>query len=237
MITGYTHYSCTAPRLRPIVLSSEQDADLSPQDAPLWCCRSLCSTVGMLPRPADRSRPGRNRNNPFSKCSRRCQDPFGSTCVKDILHHVGEALYLDQTTTDAPFRPAEANTAVVPANVGVTASSVRALLVVLATVLDADVPQGSDNYLVNANNTVTVDFIQTNRIALPEVQVREIHSFDPHTCQITKIVGYVNGPVTAVTGGLDLPSILQGLLAGLTVDGILGGLGDQDGTNPEQERT
>lgn len=89
-------------------------------------------------------------------------------------------------------------------NVGVTAGTVRAELVALATALNADVPQGSDSYQVNANNTVTVDYIQTNRIALPRVNVREIHSIDVATCRISKIVGYVQGPLTAITGGIDL---------------------------------
>lgn len=47
-----------------------------------------------------------------------------------------------------------------PVNVGFTAETVRAELVLLATLLDADVPQGSDSYIVNANGTVTSDFIQ-----------------------------------------------------------------------------
>lgn len=102
-------------------------------------------------------------------------------------------------------RPDEANAVAVPVNVGVTAETVRSELVVLATALNAGVPEGSDHYTVNPNNTVTVDYIQTNRIALPRVNVREIHSIDTSTCQISKIVGYVHGPLTAVTAGLIQP--------------------------------
>lgn len=47
-----------------------------------------------------------------------------------------------------------------PINVGVTAETVRLELVALATALNADVPQGSDSYIVNNNGTVTSDFIQ-----------------------------------------------------------------------------
>lgn len=47
-----------------------------------------------------------------------------------------------------------------PVNVGFTAETVRAELVLLATLLNAGVPQGSDSYIVNSNGTVTSDFIQ-----------------------------------------------------------------------------
>lgn len=77
-------------------------------------------------------------------------------------------------------------------------------LVVLATVLNADVPQGSDSYTVNANGSVTVDYIQTNRIALPQVDVREVHTFDLATCRTERIVGFVFGPLTSFTGGIEL---------------------------------
>ncbi|PPJ53942.1 hypothetical protein CBER1_05824 [Cercospora berteroae] len=83
-----------------------------------------------------------------------------------------------------------------PVNVGFTADTVRAELVALGTILDADVPGGPDNgatFTVNRNGSVTKDFVQTNRIALPRVDVREIHSFNEQTCQITKILGYVRG--------------------------------------------
>lgn len=50
-----------------------------------------------------------------------------------------------------------------PINTGVTADTVRAELVLLATVLDAGVPEGSDSYIVNQNGTVTADFIQVSR--------------------------------------------------------------------------
>ncbi|KAF2207251.1 hypothetical protein CERZMDRAFT_102536 [Cercospora zeae-maydis SCOH1-5] len=83
----------------------------------------------------------------------------------------------------------------VPVNVGFTADTVRAELVALATVLDADVPGGPDDgavFTVNGNGTVTVDFVQTNRIVLPRVDVREIHSFNEN-CEITKILGFVRG--------------------------------------------
>ena len=113
----------------------------------------------------------------------------------------------------------------VPINVGVTADTVRAELVILATALNAGVPQGSDKYQVNANNTVTVDFIQTDRIALPRTHVREIHRIDTSTCQISKIVGYVHGPLTAVTAGLNLTEIASELQAGESVAQILAGLG------------
>ncbi|KAK4499754.1 hypothetical protein PRZ48_007940 [Zasmidium cellare] len=79
-----------------------------------------------------------------------------------------------------------------PINVGITADTVRGELVALATILNAGVPQGSDSYIVNPNGTVTSDFIQTDRVALPSEQVREIHEFND-ACQITKITGYVHG--------------------------------------------
>lgn len=37
-------------------------------------------------------------------------------------------------------------------------------------------------------------FLQTDRLVLPAVQVREIHEFND-ACEITKITGYVNGPL------------------------------------------
>ncbi|KAM3425770.1 hypothetical protein BST61_g7700 [Cercospora zeina] len=85
----------------------------------------------------------------------------------------------------------------VPANVGFTAETVRAELVALATALDADVPGGPDDgavFTVNGNGTVTVDFVQTDRIVLPRVDVREIHAFNER-CEITKILGFVRGNV------------------------------------------
>jgi hypothetical protein len=86
--------------------------------------------------------------------------------------------------------------------VGVTAETIRKELVVLATALDAGVPQGSDQYTVSSNDTVTVDYIQTDRLALPRVNVREVHSFDVSSCRIAKIVGYVHGPLTLFTTGI-----------------------------------
>jgi hypothetical protein len=53
----------------------------------------------------------------------------------------------------------------VPVKVGVTADTVRAELVALATVLDAEVENGPDagaTYTVNSNGTVTVDYVQVS---------------------------------------------------------------------------
>ena len=113
----------------------------------------------------------------------------------------------------------------VPINVGVTADTIRQELVVLATVLNAGVPAGSDTYICNANGTVTSDFIQTDQIALPMTHVREVHSFDDSQCEISKIIGYVHGPLTAVTAGLNLTALLSELEAGGRVGQILTGLG------------
>lgn len=85
---------------------------------------------------------------------------------------------------------------------GTTASTIGTELVAPATALNADVPQGSDSYRVNANGTVTVDYVQINRIALPKVDARGVHNFNLASHRISRIVGYVNGPLTAVTGGI-----------------------------------
>lgn len=122
-------------------------------------------------------------------------------------------------------RPNELNAATVPINVGVTADTVRTELVVLATALNAGVPQGSDSYTCNANGTVTVDYVQTDVVALPRSQVREIHSFDDEACQISNIIGYVHGALTGVTAGLNLTQVMGELQAGETVGRVLGGLG------------
>ncbi|EMC95532.1 hypothetical protein BAUCODRAFT_492943 [Baudoinia panamericana UAMH 10762] len=121
--------------------------------------------------------------------------------------------------------PNEANAVTVPVNAGVTADTVRQELVILATVMNAGVPQGFDKYMCNANGTVTVDYVQTDFVALPMSQVREIHSFDDSTCQISKIVGYVHGPLTVVTAGLNVTDIVSELKAGESVTQILSALG------------
>jgi hypothetical protein len=91
----------------------------------------------------------------------------------------------------------------VEVNVGVTADTVRAELVSLATVLNAGVK--NPHVYCNANGTATSDFIQvsfikrqsqragadterTDRIALPYCHVRELHTFNA-ACQIKTIVG------------------------------------------------
>ena len=136
-----------------------------------------------------------------------------------------QTLSRDCWLTSKRPRPSEADNLAIPVNVGITAETVRQELVVLAIALNAGVPQGSDHYLVNANGTVTVDYIQTNNIALPVVNVREIHSIDVATCKIEKIVGYVHGPLTAVTAGLDLGAVAAELAGGETVGQVLAGLG------------
>lgn len=75
-------------------------------------------------------------------------------------------------------------------------------------------PEGSDHYMVNPNGTVTVDYIQTDGVALQRVDVREIHSFDD-SCQITGITGYVRGNVEAFTGNLNLFNIINQLTPGV----------------------
>ncbi|KAF2482868.1 hypothetical protein BDY17DRAFT_309974 [Neohortaea acidophila] len=87
-----------------------------------------------------------------------------------------------------------------PINVGVTAETVRAELVGLATVLFASVPGPNHaTYINNANGSVTADFIQNDNIVLPSEHVREIHYFNSD-CQITEILGYVNGPLICPDG-------------------------------------
>ncbi|KAK4968344.1 hypothetical protein LTR42_009627 [Elasticomyces elasticus] len=130
------------------------------------------------------------------------------------------------TFSSLSLRPNEANAVTLPpVNVGVTADTVRAELVILATAINAGVPVGSDKYQVNSNNTVTVDYVQTDVIALPRSQVREIHTVDPTTCQISNILGYVHGALTVVTAGLNLTEVLDDLKAGESVGQVLGGLG------------
>lgn len=91
---------------------------------------------------------------------------------------------------------------------GVDATTTRVILVGLGKALDADVPRGSDHYMVNPNGTVTVDYIQTDRPALQEVDVREVHTFDPKTCEILGIDGYVRGNVEDFTGDFNVYSVL-----------------------------
>lgn len=91
---------------------------------------------------------------------------------------------------------------------GVDATTTRAVLVGLGIVLDAGVPQGSDRYTVNGNGSVTVDYIQTDGIALQKVDVREIHSFDEQSCEISGIVGYVRGSLEAFTGSLNVVDLI-----------------------------
>ncbi|KAI1357764.1 hypothetical protein F5Y08DRAFT_323443 [Xylaria arbuscula] len=91
--------------------------------------------------------------------------------------------------------PSELGVALPPINVGLTADTVRTELVILGAVLNANVPAHSVHYINNSNGSVTVDFIQIDSNVLPHEQVREIHEFDQRSCQITKITGYVHGPV------------------------------------------
>lgn len=101
---------------------------------------------------------------------------------------------------------------VVPA--GVDALSTRAVLVVLGAILEADVPKGSDHYTVNPNGTITVDYIQTDGIALQKVDVREIHSFNDD-CQITGITGYIRGNIEAFLGNVNVPKLLDQITPGV----------------------
>ena len=41
--------------------------------------------------------------------------------------------------------------------------------------------------------------LQLDGIALPREHVREIHDFDLTTCQISRILGYVHGPLECPT--------------------------------------
>ncbi|KAF7190218.1 Alpha-ketoglutarate-dependent 2,4-dichlorophenoxyacetate dioxygenase [Pseudocercospora fuligena] len=81
--------------------------------------------------------------------------------------------------------PSEANFITTPLiNTGVTAETVGAELVLLATLLNADVPQGSDSYIVNKNGTVTSDFIQMRFEHLPEIF--DVSNIDPDNNIITE---------------------------------------------------
>ncbi|KAK4621922.1 hypothetical protein CLAFUW4_06591 [Fulvia fulva] len=111
------------------------------------------------------------------------------------------------TYGNLPVLPAELGFQLPPVNVGVTDSTVCLELVGLATVLDAGVPEGSDSYIVNSNGTVTSDFIQTDRLVLQAVHVREIHEFDESTCRISKILGYVNGSLLGREAGFGIPPL------------------------------
>lgn len=92
---------------------------------------------------------------------------------------------------------------------GVDAITTRAVLVGLGNALDAGVPKGSDHYTANKNGSVTVDYIQTDGIALQKVDVREIHSFDEQTCEISGIVGYVRGSLEAFTGSTNVVDLIK----------------------------
>lgn len=116
-------------------------------------------------------------------------------------------------TKDASCSPNETKPISVFVPAGVNAFTTRAVLLILGRVLDAGVPEGSDHYTVNDNGTVTVDYIQTDGVALQRVDVREIHSFNA-ACQITGITGYVRGNVEAFLGNLNLPNILDQLSGG-----------------------
>lgn len=105
-------------------------------------------------------------------------------------------------------RPNETNPTSVFVPAGVNAVTTRIILVGLGTALDADVPRGSDSYTVNPNGTVTVDYIQTDRPALQTVDVREIHTFDPKTCEILGVNGYVRGSVEDFTGDFNVYSVI-----------------------------
>lgn len=78
--------------------------------------------------------------------------------------------------------------------------------------------------MVNSNGTVTVDYIQTDGIALQEVDVREIHSFNT-ACQITGIIGYVRGNLEEFTGGFNIPQLIKSIQSGKTIKQALGQLG------------
>lgn len=100
------------------------------------------------------------------------------------------------------------------------ALSTRAVLVVLGAILEADVPQGSDHYTVNPNGTITVDYIQTDGIALQKVDVREIHSFNDN-CQITGITGYIRGNIEAFLGDVNIPKLLDQIVPGASLGTVV----------------
>ncbi|KAK3658043.1 hypothetical protein LTR56_000749 [Elasticomyces elasticus] len=91
--------------------------------------------------------------------------------------------------------------------------------------MNAGVPAGSDKYQVKSNNTVTVDCVQTDFVALPRSQGQKIHTIDPTTCQISNIFGYLHGALKVVTAGLNVTEVLDDLKAGEIVEQVLGGLG------------
>ncbi|KAK5696074.1 hypothetical protein LTR97_008494 [Elasticomyces elasticus] len=174
--------------------------------------------------------PIQERTSSSSSCSSAARIAAVKAEIQTIRSHtVADAAKIPLT----PFAsrtfiitPNEVNAVTLPpVNVGVTADTVRAELVILATAINAGVPVGSDKYQVNSNNTVTVDYVQTDVIALPRSQVREIHTIDPSTCQISNILGYVHGALTVVTAGLNLTEVLDDLKAGESVGQVLGGLG------------
>ena len=81
--------------------------------------------------------------------------------------HFEFAGFLFKLTQDMKHRPSELGGGVTlpPVNVGVTAATVRVDLVALATAINANVPGGETagtDYIVNANGTVTSDFVQVS---------------------------------------------------------------------------
>lgn len=126
----------------------------------------------------------------------------------------------ESNIADSPCRANETKPISVVVTAGVDALSTRAVLVVLGAILEADVPQGSDHYTVNPNGTITVDYIQTDGIALQKVNVREIHSFDDD-CQITGITGYIRGNIEAFLGNVNIPKLLDQMTPGVSLGALV----------------
>ncbi|PPJ54143.1 hypothetical protein CBER1_01055 [Cercospora berteroae] len=83
--------------------------------------------------------------------------------------------------------------ATIPVSLGVTGAGVRAVLVSAATAINARVLNA--RYSVNANGSVTADFIQPDEPVLRCLVVKEIHDYDLETCEIIRSNVYGFGKI------------------------------------------
>ncbi|KAM3418449.1 hypothetical protein BST61_g4435 [Cercospora zeina] len=81
----------------------------------------------------------------------------------------------------------------VPVSLGVTAVTVRAILVSAATAISARVLDA--RYSVNSNGSVTADFIQPDFPVLRCLVVKEIHDYDLDSCEIVRSTVYGFGKI------------------------------------------
>ncbi|CAK1355697.1 uncharacterized protein RHO25_000634 [Cercospora beticola] len=81
----------------------------------------------------------------------------------------------------------------IPVSLGVTGAGVRAVLVSAATAINARVLNA--RYSVNANGSVTADFIQPDEPVLRCLVVKEIHDYDLETCEIIRSNVYGFGKI------------------------------------------